>query len=311
MAKQKKVIVTAAITGAIHTPSMSPYLPKGIEEISDNAIGAFEAGASMVHIHARKDGTGEPTSDLDYIGEILSSIKKRTKGIIAITTGGALGMSVEERLAVIPRFKPEMASCNSGSINFVLKDLVKTIPNPQFDWEVPFLERTYGNIFKNTYSDMEYCINIMNECGTRPEFEIFDLGQINNVAYFLKRGIVKKPIYLQFVMGVQGGIPITIDNVMILIRAARELLGDDVQYSMVAGGRRLYRYEACMAVLGGNVRVGLEDSLYLTAGGELAKSNAEQVDKICTILKLLDFEIASSDEAREMLALKGGDNVDF
>lgn len=311
MSKQRKVIVTAAITGGIHTPSMSPYLPKGVDEVVQNAIDAANAGASMVHIHARKDITGEPTADLDIFGEILSKIKDKSEVVIGITTGGAQGMSVEERLAVIPRFKPEIASCNGGSINFCLSQLADSIQDPQFDWEVPYLKRTYDNIFKNTFKDIEYAINIMNENDTLPEFEIFDLGQISNIAYFVKKNLIKKPIYIQIVPGVMGGAPLKIDAIMFLINQAKITFGENVMYSLVAGGRRMFRYETLSAITGGNVRVGLEDGLYIEPSGKFAQSNAEQVEKICNILKKLDFEIATPDEAREILSLKGKNNVNF
>ncbi len=306
----QKVIVTAAVTGAIHTPTMSPYLPCGKNDIIQAAVDAANAGASMVHIHAREDN-GKPTSDLDYLGDILAGIKKGSDVIIGITTGGAIGMSVEERFAVIPRFKPEIASFNSGSVNFVLSDLANTIDEPLYDWEIPFLKGTKSTVFRNTFEEMEYCLNIMNESGTVPEFEIFDFGQINNIAYFYKKGLVKEPLYFQFVPGVLGGIPFSAENLMYFINQIDRNFGDKANFSMVAGGRRTFRYETMCAVLGGNVRVGFEDSLYIKPNGELAVSNAQQVEKIVRILESLDFEIASPDEAREILHTKGKNNVNF
>ena len=306
-----KKIVTAAITGANHTPGMSPYLPYGREGIVKNAVDALDAGAAIVHIHAR-DEVGQPTPNRDAMFNILSDIKaQRPNGIIAITTGGGMNMTVAERFSVVKNFKPEMASCNCGSMNFALDEMTRLVEKPVFDWEIPFLEATHDKVFKNTYADIEFCLNTMYEAGTCPEFEIFDLGQIAHVAYFLKKGIVKKPIYIQFVLGVMGGAPLTMDNLLYFIRAAKDTLGDDIQYSTVAGGRRQIRYQAAMAAVGANVRVGMEDSLYIRPQGDLAKSNAEQVDKICSILKSMDFEIATSDEAREMLSLKGSDKVGF
>lgn len=309
MAK-KKIIVQAAITGAIHTPTMTPYLPVGVEGIARNAIDAANAGASMLHIHTRKEN-GEPSSDVGLTRQILSKIKEASDVIIGITTGGAIGMSVKERLAPIPELKPEIASCNSGSMNFVLSELSKNLDDPKYDWEKPFLEGTYGKVFPNTFEDLEYCINVMNENGTKPEFEVFDVGMINNLAYFLKKGIIKKPMYLQFVLGVLGGIPLTIENVMFLIETAKKQLGDDIMFSMIAGGRRNFRYETLSAICGGNVRVGLEDSIYLNPAGKLAESNAQQVEKIIDILHKLDFEVATPGEAREMLQLKGKNNTNF
>jgi uncharacterized protein (DUF849 family) len=309
MAKQKKVILTCAVTGAIHTPGMSPYLPCGIRDIIQAAAGAARAGASMLHIHARLDD-GRPSSDPEVLRQILRGIKEETDAVVGITTGGAIGMTLEERLAVIPEFKPEIASCNGGSINFSLSELTQGL-NPKYDWEIPFLRGTYAQVFKNTFADLEYAINIMNENGTKQEFEIFDLGQVNNVAYFVKKGIVPKPIYLQFVFGVMGGIPLTLNHVAYIAEYAKKTLGDDIQYSIVSGGRRMYRYEAFNAINGGNCRVGMEDSLYINRAGELAASNAAQVEKMIQILQGLEFEIATPDEAREMLRLKGSDAVGF
>ncbi|HHU52542.1 MAG TPA: 3-keto-5-aminohexanoate cleavage protein [Clostridiaceae bacterium] len=309
--RREKTIITASITGAIHTPSMSPYLPKGKDEIIQNAVDAWKAGAAIVHIHARKPVTGEPTSDLDYFREILNGIKEQCNVVIGITTGGALGMTVEERFAVLSEFQPEMATCNAGTSNFVLSELTKTFDKPQFDWEEPFLLRTYDSFFKNTFADIEHALTLMNEHRIRPEFEVFDLGQINTVAYFRRKGLVKDPIYIQFVPGTLGGIPLSNDNITFMIKTAQQLLGSDIRYSLVGSGRRMFRAETFHVLQGGNVRVGMEDSLYINIQGELARNNAEQVTKIKSILELLDYEIASSDEAREMLQLKGVDKVNF
>lgn len=308
--KQKKVIVTAAITGAIHTPSHSPYLPSNPDEIVQNAVDAAKAGASIVHLHARKED-GEPTADWNVFRDILSRIKKQSDVVIGITTGGGQGMTVEERFAVIPEFKPEMASANGGSMNFCFSRLADGIDNPKFDWEIPFMKRTYDNVFKNTFKDIEYCINIMNENDTRPEFEVFDYGQLANIQYFVNMGIIKDPLYLQFVPGVMGGMPMSIDSLFFMIDQAKKMFGPDVMYSSVAGGRRMFRFETLCAISGGNVRVGLEDGIYIKPNGELAVNNAAQVEKIIRILTALDYEIASPDEAREMLKLKGKDKVNF
>lgn len=308
--KQKKVILSCAITGAIHTPTMSPYLPAGVDGLVKAAVDAAEAGASIIHVHARKED-GEPTSDLNFMRQILRGIKAKTDVVVGITTGGAIGMSVEERLAAVPEFKPEMASCNAGSMNFCLSELANGMDEPLHEWEVPFLKASYGRVFQNTFSDMEYCIKIMNECGTLPEFEVFDLGQINNIAYFKRKGIITQPIYIQFVLGVMGGAPLTIDNIRTCIAESKRLLGDDFQFSIVAGGRRAFRLEAMNAIQGGNCRVGMEDSLYISSDGTLAESNAQQVEKMIRILHDLDFEVATPDEAREMLHLKGADKVNY
>ncbi|MCE5342686.1 MAG: 3-keto-5-aminohexanoate cleavage protein [Eubacteriales bacterium] len=307
--KQRKIVISAAITGGVHTPSMSPYLPKTAEEIIQNAVDAHKAGAAIVHIHARLEN-GKPTADYDTFEKILSSIKKRCNVVVGITTGGAQGMTVEERFAVIPRFSPEIASANGGSINFCFSRLADDAEF-QYDWERPFIERTYDNVFKNTFKDIEYCINMMNSCDTLPEYELFDYGQIANLDYFIKKGIVRKPVYLQFVPGIMGGMPISNEGLMFIIDQAKKTLGDDIQYCCVAPGRRMFRLATLMALNGGNVRVGLEDGLYLKPNGELAQNNAAQVSKIKGILESLDYEIATPDEAREQLHLKGIDKVNY
>ncbi|MCQ5045949.1 BKACE family enzyme [Dysosmobacter welbionis] len=310
MGKPKKVIISAAITGAIHTPSMSPYFPASPEQIAQQAIDASKAGAAVVHIHARR-ADGMPVGDFETFRRILSAIKEETDAVIGITTGGANGMSTEERFSVIEEFQPEMASANSGSMNFCYHKLAKGIDQPLYDWELPYLTRTYDNVFKNTFKDMEYCIRTMNRCGTLPEYEVFDYGQLSNLAYFKKEGIITQPIYIQFVPGVMGGFPMGGESMLFMIDQAKKLLGNDIQYSTVAGGRRMFRFATMMAIQGGNVRVGMEDGLYIRANGDLATSNAQQVAKIKTILESLDYEIASPQEAREMLHLKGKDHVKF
>ena len=310
MGKPKKVIISAAITGAIHTPSMSPYFPASPEQIAQQAIDASKAGAAVVHIHARR-ADGMPVGDFETFRQILTAIKEETDAVIGITTGGANGMSTEERFSVIEEFQPEMASANSGSMNFCYHKLAKGIDQPLYDWELPYLTRTYDNVFKNTFKDMEYCIRTMNRCGTLPEYEVFDYGQLSNLAYFKKEGIITQPIYIQFVPGVMGGFPMGGESMLFMIDQAKKLLGNDIQYSTVAGGRRMFRFATMMAIQGGNVRVGMEDGLYIRANGDLATSNAQQVAKIKTILGSLDYEIASPQEAREMLHLKGKDHVKF
>ncbi len=307
---QKKVVISAAITGGVHTPTMSPYLPKTPDDIIKNAIDAYKAGAAVVHIHARKEN-GEPTADHKTFEYILSAIKKDTDLVIGITTGGAQGMTVEERFAVIERFKPEMASANGGSINFCFARLADTMDKPDYEWEVPFIKRTYDNVFKNTFKDMEYCITMMNKCDTMPEYEVFDYGQLSNLAFFKKSGVITQPIYLQFVPGIMGGMPISNEGMMFMIDQAKKTLGSDIQFCSVGAGRRMFRTETLCALNGGNVRVGMEDGLYIKPNGELAVDNAAQVAKIKGILEALDYEIASTGEARQMLHLKGIDKVSF
>ena len=310
MAKQqKKVVISAAITGGVHTPTMSPYLPANADQIIEQAVEAAKAGAAVVHIHARRDD-GCPTADYDTFEKILSGIKKQSDVVIGITTGGAQGMTTEERFAVIERFKPEMASANGGSMNFNFSALAEGM-QAKHDWEIPFIERTWDNVFKNTFKDIEYCITTMQKCNTRPEFEVFDYGQLSNIAYFFKRNKIEKPIYLQFVPGIGGGMPMSFEGLSFMIDQAKKTFGQDVQYSTVAAGRRMFRFSTYMALNGGNVRVGMEDGLYIKPNGELAKNNAQQVTKIKDILEMLDYEIASPDDAREQLALKGKNNVEF
>jgi len=311
MAKaQRKVIISAAITGGIHVPSMSPHLPATAEQIIENAVGAAEAGAAVVHIHARTDD-GQPTADHTILGGILSGIKARSNVVIGITTGGGMNMTTEERFAVISKFKPEMASVNCGSINFCLSPLADTLETPLHEWEVPYLLNTYDHVFKNTFKDMEYCIKTTQECGTFPEYEVFDYGQLNNLLFFMNNGLLKKPIYLQFVPGVNGGMPISMEGMMFVIDQAKKILGKDVMYCSVAPGRRMFRLATFMALNGGNVRVGLEDGLHLNPQGQLAVDNAAMVRKMKEILTMLDYEIADPNDAREQLGLKGLDKVAF
>jgi uncharacterized protein (DUF849 family) len=308
---QRKIVVSAAITGGVHTPTMSKYLPRTPDDIIADAVASCKAGAAIVHIHARQAEDGKPTADYDTFEYILSNIKKQCDVVIGITTGGAQGMTVEERFAVIPRFSPEIASANGGSINFCFARLAGEYEKFEYDWEKPFIERTWDNVFKNTFKDIEYCIKMMNSCNTRPEFELFDYGQINNLKHFVDSGLVQKPIYLQFVPGIMGGMPISNEGMLFIIDQAKKLLGQDIQYCTVAPGRRMFRMAAMMAINGGNVRVGMEDGLYIKPNGELAKGSWEQVQKIVKILDDMDYEIASPDEAREQLKLKGKDKVNF
>lgn len=305
----RKVIITAAITGAVHVPSMSPYLPITQQQIVDDAISAYEAGAAVVHIHGRNPEDGRPTSDLAIVGEIIKAIKEKCDVVICVTTGGSVYMSIEERLAAVPAYKPELASCNSGSFNFFFGPAADKIKDPKFDWEIPFLLGTKDLIFPNTFTGLEYYINTMNENGTRPEFEVYDVGMINNIAYYLKKGLIKRPVYLQFMMGIMGGIPATVDNLAYLHKTARELIGE-FNWSVGSAGKAQLPIAAAALAMGGNVRVGLEDNVYLKPG-ILAKSSAEQVEAVKKIIDVLGLENAAPDEAREILQLKGKENVSF
>ena len=277
--RDRKVIISAAITGATHVPSLSPYLPKNPDEIIRSAIEANRAGAAVVHIHAR-DIEGKPTTDHGIFCYILSSIARECDAVIGITTGGGNGMSVEERFSVIRKFQPEMASANGGSMNFCYNRLLDGVEQTVYEWEREYVERTWDNVFRNSFRDMEYCIRTMNECGTMPEYEVFDYGQLNNLRILKKQGVITQPIYIQFVPGVQGGMPANNETLMFVIDQAKKMLGS-------------------------------EDGLYINPQGDLAQSNAEQVRKIRRILELLDFEIADSKEARKMLHLKGKENTAF
>jgi len=303
-----KTIITAAITGAIHTPGMSPYLPISPEEIVEDAVRACEAGAAVVHIHARDPKDGRPSADVELMKGIVSEIKERSDVIICITTGGSIGMPLEDRIASIPALKPELASCNAGSINFVIEPAARKL-KPVYEWELPYLNGTKDLIFSNTFLSFERYINEMYNVGAMPEFEVYDVGMINNLAYFLNEGILRKPIYIQFVMGILGGIPASVENLVCMLKTAREQLGD-FNWSVAAAGRNQFIMTTAALTLGGNVRVGLEDNLYL-APKVLAKSSAEQVMKIRGIAEALFKEIATPDEAREILGLKGKSEVAF
>lgn len=299
----KKVIITAAITGAVHIPSMSEYLPITPEQIIDEAVAANKAGAAVVHLHARDPQTGKPTGNPALMKKITDGIRSKCDAIIGITTGGAIGMTSEERLAAVPHCKAELASCNAGSVNFCFSSIADKIMEPKFDWEIPFVKNTYTVPFANTFQDIEDYIRIMGENGTKPEFEVYELGMLSNIAYFMKKGMLKGPVYIQFVLGIMGGLPATIDNLLFLYNTAKKLLGDDFVWSCAAAGKDQFDITTTAMVLGGSIRVGLEDNLYLSKN-VLAKSNAEPVGKVASIVKLLGREVALPSEAREILGLK-------
>lgn len=295
-----KTIITAAITGAVHIPSMSEYLPVTPQQIIDDAVAAYEAGAAVVHIHGRKEKNGEPTGDPEIMKNIVEEIRKRCNVVIGITTGGAIGMSSEERLAAVPFCKAELASCNAGSLNFCFSPIADKIKIPKYDWEIPFVKNTYDLPFVNTFQGIEDYIKVMGENGTKPEFEVYEVGMINNIAYFMKKGLLKGPIYLQFVLGIMGGLPATVDNLLFLYNTAKKQLGDNFVWSCAAAGKDQFNIVTTAVILGGNARVGLEDNLYIKKG-QLAKSNAEGVKKIKEIVELLGKEIATPEEARKIL----------
>jgi uncharacterized protein (DUF849 family) len=311
MAASRKVIITCAVTGSIHTPTMTPYLPITPNEIAEASIGAYEAGASIIHLHARDPKDGKPTPDPEVFMQFLPRIKQATNAVINITTGGGHNMTVQQRLAAPLRAKPEMCSFNMGSMNFGLYQVGERMKEFKYDWEKPYLENTRDFIFRNTFKDMEYTLkHLGEECGTRFEFECYDIGHLYNLAHLLDRKLYKPPVMVQSIFGILGGIGADPDNLVHMKRIADKLFGNDYHWSVLAAGRHQMAFTTMAAIYGGSVRVGLEDSIYL-GKGQLAKSNAEQVKKIRGILESLSLEIASADEAREMLALKGASNVGF
>ena len=309
MASSRKVIITCASTGSIHTPSMSPHLPLTPEDIADQSIAAAEAGAAILHLHARDPKDGRPTPDPDVFMQFLRPIRDRCDAVINITTGGGHGMSLDERLAAPLRIRPEMTSLNMGSMNFGLFPMLARYDEFRYEWERAHLENSRDFIFRNTFKDIEHILEVLGEgCGTRFEFECYDIGHLYNLAHFLDRGLVKPPLFVQSIFGILGGIGADPENVTHMRRIADKLFGDDYLWSVLAGGRHQLPLVTMGATMGGNVRVGLEDSLY-AGKGRLATSNAEQVTIIRRILERLSLEIATPAEAREMLTLKGADQV--
>lgn len=307
----KKIIITCAATGSIHTPTMSPYLPVTPQEIADQSVAAAEAGASILHLHARNPETGQPTADPNVFMQFLPDIKKRCDAVINITTGGSSLMTLEERLAAPTLVEPEMASLNMGSMNFGLFPLKKRYEDWKYEWEPKLLEATREVVFQNTFANIEQIFKTLGEgCGTRFEFECYDVGHIQTLAFYLREGVVQKPVFVQFVLGVLGGIDASPQSLMHMKATADRLLGDNYQFSVLAAGRMQIPLATLGAILGGNVRVGLEDSL-LIGKEQLATSNAEQVQKIRRIVEELGHEVATPAEAREMLHLKGADKVNF
>ena len=310
MAGKDKVIITCAVTGSIHTPTMSPHLPISPDEIAEASIGAWEAGASIIHLHARNPD-GSPTPDPAVFMEFLPRIKQATDAVINITTGGGHGMTLQERLEGPLKASPEMTSLNMGSMNFGLFPILDKMTEFDHEWERTHLENSRDFIFRNTFKDIEYILKELGEGhGTRFEFECYDIGHLYTLAHFLDRGLVKPPLFVQSIFGILGGIGADEENLMHARRIANKLFGDDYQWSVLAAGRHQMNFVTMAAMLGGNVRVGLEDSLYISKG-KLAESNKDQVAKIRRIIEDLSLEVATPTEAREMLGLKGGDKVSF
>jgi len=310
-AANDKVIITCAVTGGIHTPTMSDALPVTPDEIAEQSIAAAEAGASILHLHARDPQTGKPTPDPGVFMQFLPRIKQSTDAVVNITTGGGLTMTVEERLAAPLQARPEMCSLNMGSMNFAIFRMADRYSNWKHDWEEPYLRNTDDHIFRNTFRDIERILRDLGEVhGTRFEHECYDVGHLYNLAYFVDAGLVKPPFFIQMIFGILGGIGLDMDNLMHMKSIADKLFGDDYRWSVLAAGRHQMHFATQAAMMGGNVRVGLEDSLWI-GKGELARDNAEQVAKIRRIVEELGLEVASPNDARAMLTLKGGDDVGF
>jgi uncharacterized protein (DUF849 family) len=306
----KKVIITCAVTGSIHTPSMSPHLPVTAAEIAEAAIGAAKAGAAVVHLHARDPRDGRPDQTPEAFAPFLKVIKQACDVVVNITTGGAATMTIEDRVKPAATFKPEVASLNMGSMNFGLYPMLERFKDFKHDWERPYLEGSRERIFKNTFADIEYILTTCAANGTRFEIECYDIGHLYTLRHFADRGIVKPPFFIQSVFGILGGIGQHPEDVMHMKRTADRLFGDQYRWSVLGAGRGQLQIAAMAAAMGGNVRVGLEDSLW-SGPGQLAKSNAEQVTRVRQIIEGLGLEVASADEAREILELKGGDKVAF
>jgi uncharacterized protein (DUF849 family) len=310
MSKPRKVIITCAVTGAIHTPSMSSHLPVTPAEIADAAIGAAEAGAAIIHLHARDPKDGRPTQDPAVFQEFLPRIKSSTSAVINITTGGSPHMTVQERLRPAHHFQPELASLNMGSMNFGLYPMLERTKEFKYQWEIDHLKNSRDLVFKNTFADVEYILTSCGANGTRFEFECYDISHLYNLAHFVDRKLATPPFFVQSVFGLLGGIGAHPEDLMHMKRTADRLFGKDFVWSILGAGRNQIPLATMGAAQGSNVRVGLEDSLWI-GPGKLAESNADQVRKIRMVLEGLSLEIATPDEARQMLALKGANQVKF
>ena len=308
---RRKVIITCAVTGSVHTPTMTPYLPITPDDIARESIEASEAGAAVIHLHARNPEDGSPTPNPDVFMQFLPRIKQGCNSVVNITTGGSLGMSIEDRLAAPLRAKPELCSLNMGSMNFGIFHITEKIKEWKYPWEKVYVERTRENIVSNTFAQIERFIRDLGHAhGTRFECECYDVGHLYTLAHFLDRKLLEPPLFVQTIFGILGGIGTHPEDLMHMRRTADRLFGSDYQWSILAAGRHQMSLCTMGATMGGNVRVGLEDSIYI-GPGELAKGNAHQVRKIRKILEELSLEIATPDEARQILKLKGGDRVKF
>lgn len=305
------LVLSCAVTGAIHTPTMSPHLPITPDEIATEAIAAADAGANVVHIHVRDPETGEPVNDFDLFAEVATRIREESDVIIQPTTGGAPTSPPKERIGVVPRLAPEMASCNMGSINFGLYPLLAKYDGFEYDWEREYLEETKDLIFRNTFGDLETILPIFDEHGTKPELECYDVSHLSNAKYLLDQGLIDPPLHLQFVFGIHGGIGADAANLIHMYHVAEDLFGDRYSFSVIGAGRHEFPLGLQAISMGGHARVGLEDNLYLRKG-ELAESNADLVDKVVSLaVEQTGREPASPDQVREFLDLKGPDATAF
>jgi uncharacterized protein (DUF849 family) len=306
----RKVIISCAITGSIHTPSMSPHLPVTAAEVAESALGAAEAGAAIVHLHARNPQDGRPDQSPEAFEPFLRVIKQRSDVVVNLTTGGSPYMTVEERIKPAAVWRPEIASLNMGSMNFGLFPMLKRFKKFKHDWEPAMLEASHDLVFRNSFKDIRYALETLNSTNARYEFECYDTSHLYNLHYFWTEGLVKAPLFIQTVFGLLGGIGPHPEDVMHMKRTADRLFGDSYRWSVLGAGRAQMPVAAMAALMGGNVRVGLEDSLWI-GPGQLARSNADQVSQVRKIIEGLGLEIATADEAREILQLKGGDKVAF
>jgi uncharacterized protein (DUF849 family) len=306
-----KLIITCAVTGAVHTPTMSPHLPLTPRDIAAQAIEAAQAGAAILHLHARDPANGRPSADPAVFAQFLPAIREGTDAVINLTTGGSTSMTLEQRLAAPLRFRPEMASLNMGSMNFSIHPVASRITHWKHDWEQAYVEGTEDTIFRNTFRDIRRILKELGEgCGTRFEFECYDVGHLYSLAHFVDAGLVQPPFFIQTIFGILGGIGPDPENVGFMRQTANRLFGNDYHWSVLAAGRHQMPLLTHAAVMGANVRVGLEDSLFLERG-RLATSNAEQVRKIRRILEELGHQVATPAEARDLLRLKGAQDVGF
>ena len=305
-----KVIISCAITGSIHTPSMSPYLPVTAAEIAESALGAAEAGAAIVHLHARNPEDGRPDQSPEAFEPFLRVIKQSSNVVVNLTTGGSPYMPVEERVRPAAQWRPEVASLNMGSMNFGLFPMLKRYKEFKYDWEQPMLEGSHDLVFRNSFKDIRYALDTLNATGARYEFECYDTSHLHNLNYFWQEGLVQGPLFIQTCFGLLGGIGSHSDEVMHMKRTADRLFGDNYRWSVLGAGAAQMKVAAMAASMGGHVRVGLEDSLWL-GRGELAQTNAAQVERVRKIIEGLGLDVATPDEAREILALKGADKVGF